>query len=189
MSKITAAGNPVRMIRPRLDNIPNVDVPPGFAIRAMNIEESDSWNNIVLGAEQWLTLSKNLFFEEFSQHFALVPQRCFFAVTPEDKPVGTASAWIYKIDEVDFGLIHWVAVSPDYQGIGIGKGLMCYTMKQMQNWHDRAILNTHSKRLTAIRLYLDLGFLPDAEYEQSHQYWMNIKSNLDHPTLNALKDY
>jgi len=88
MSKITAAGSPVRMIRPRLDNIPNVDVPPGFAIRAMNMRESDSWNNIVLGAESWLTLSKNLFFEEFSQHFTLVPQRCFFAVTPEDKPVG-----------------------------------------------------------------------------------------------------
>ena len=83
---------------------------------------------------------------------------------------------------MEYGLIHWVAVLPKSQGIGIGKGLMCFALKQMQRWHDKAILNTHSKRLAAIQLYLNLGFLPVAKSKESQQHWINIKNDLKHLT-------
>lgn len=187
MSKKTTAGNPIRMIRKHLDNIPNVGLPPEFSVRTVRTEESGLWNRIVSGSEQWLTLSNNLFFEEFSEHLPLVSERCFFAADSDNNPIGTASAWFCKIDNIEYGLIHWVAVLPKYQGIGIGKGLMCYALKKMKNWHDRAILNTHSKRITAVGLYLDLGFLPDIQSNESNKHWVEIKNVLNHPALALLK--
>ena len=183
MPTSTSAGNPIRMIRPHLEDIPTFIEPKGFSIRLIQADEAEIWNQIVLESEEWLNLSKNLFQQEFSQHLCDLMKRCFFAVNNKGRPVATTTAWFYNLQEIDYGLVHWVAVLPGYQRLGIGKALVCKALKLMRNWHSRAILNTHSKRLPAISLYLDLGFVPDIDQKDTIQDWKEIQKQLQHPAL------
>ena len=183
----TLAGNPVHMIRPHLRNVPEVGLPKGYAIRPLRVEEGAVWTDVVLDAEPWLELSKALFTNEFAHALSSVPERCFFVVDDTDAPVGTASAW-YKNDHrgLDYGLIHWVAVRPNYQGKGLGKAVLAYALEKLSLWHERAMLGTQSKRLPAIALYLDFGFLPDLQNPDVIKDWRLLRTQLNHPVLNNM---
>ncbi|MHB9034590.1 MAG: GNAT family N-acetyltransferase [Anaerolineae bacterium] len=59
----------------------------------------------------------------------------------------------------DCGHIFRIAVTPEWQGRGLGKWLMLYTMYQMQTEHVREItLNTQASNNHSRRLYEKLGF-------------------------------
>ena len=105
-----------------------------------------------------------------------------------DAPVGTASAW-YKNDHrgLDNGLIHWVAVRPNYQGKGLGKAVLACALEKLSLWHERAMLGTQSKRLPAIALYLDIGFLPDLQNPDVIEDWRLLRTQLNHPVLNNME--
>ena len=75
-SYATLAGNPVHMIRPHLRDVPEVGLPKGYAIRQLRVEEGAVWTDVVLDAEPWLELSKELFTNEFAHDLSSVPERC-----------------------------------------------------------------------------------------------------------------
>ena len=183
----TLAGNPVHMIRPHLRDVPDIGLPEGYAIRPLRVEEGTVWNDVVLDAEPWLDLSEKLFTDEFAHDLSSVPKRCFFVVDETDEPVGTASAW-YKDGHrgLDYGLIHWVAVRPAYQGKGLGKAVLAYALEKLSHWHKRALLGTQSKRLPAIKLYLDFGFLPDLQNPDIVEDWRLLRTQLNHSTLDDM---
>jgi GNAT superfamily N-acetyltransferase len=55
--------------------------------------------------------------------------------------------------------VHWVAIVPECQGIGLGKALMTLLCQRLRELgHDQAYLFTSSERVSAIRLYLRFGF-------------------------------
>jgi hypothetical protein len=49
--------------------------------------------------------------------------------------------------------------------------MLSYAMKKMAQWHDRAFLGTQTKRLGAIKIYLDFGFLPDMDHPGADIAW------------------
>ena len=83
-------------------------------------------------------------------------------------------------------MVHWVAVRPAYQGRGLGKAMLSFTLNQLAQWHDRAFLGTQTKRLAAIWLYLSFGFVPDLEQPGAIEAWRTVKEQLHHPVLDAL---
>lgn len=178
------AGHPVRMIRPHLRDIPQVPFPAGFQIRPMHVEEGGLWTDIVRDAEEYIEISDSLFDREFGSDLQSVEQRCFFIVDESDAAVGTISAW-YNRDArwQDYGLVHWVAVRPAYQGIGLGKAGLSFALARLAQWHERAMLRTATRRLRALRLYLDFGFLPDMEQEGASEIWTEVNAELRHPAL------
>ena len=150
----------------------------------MNVEEGGLWTDIVRDAEEYMTISDSLFDREFGADLQSVEQRCFFIVHEGDAAVGTISAW-YNHDAgwQDYGLVHWVAVRPASQGIGLGKAGLSFTLNRMAQWHERAMLRTATQRLRAVRLYLDFGFLPDMEQEGAVEIWTEVHVELGHPAL------
>ena len=178
------AGHPVKMVRPHLRDIPLVPFAGGFQIRPMRVAEGGLWTDIVREAEQYLPLSEDLFDKEFGADLPAVPQRCFLIVDDSGAAVGTISAWYnrdYKGQE--YGVIHWVAIRPAYQGIGLGKAGMSFAMTRMAQWHERAMLGTQTRRLPAIRLYLNFGFLPELDREGAVEIWKTVSAKLGHPAL------
>ena len=48
------------------------------------------------------------------------------------------------------------------------------------------MLTTESKRLGAIRLYLDFGFVPDLDAPGAREAWRQVRERLEHPALAGL---
>jgi GNAT superfamily N-acetyltransferase len=181
------AGYGVHMIRPDLGGIPQAPFPDGFSIRPLQTDEGSLWTDIVLEAEEWLDLSRDLFDREFGHDLAAVPQRCFLIVDAEDHAVGTVSAW-YRRDYrgLDYGLIHWVAIRPAWQGQGLGKAGLAFALHRLAQWHERALLGTQTRRLPAIALYLNWGFRPDLHSPEARYSWRQLREEMPHPALEDL---
>ena len=63
---------------------------------------------------------------------------------------------------------------------------MSFALPALAHWHDRALLGTQTKRLPAIALYLNFGFLPDLKEPGAHKDWQELKEQLKHPALENL---
>ena len=185
--RATAAGNAIHMIRPHLRDIPQVPLPQNYSIRPVRADEGGIWTEIVHAAEEWLDLSADLFVEEFGHDLQTAAERCFFILDDKDYAVGTISAW-YRHDYrgLDYGLIHWVANRPAYQGLGLGKAGLSFALNTLAQWHERALLGTQTKRLPAIALYLNFGFLPDLDEPGAREDWRQLRDQLKHPALAEL---
>lgn len=178
---------PVRMVRPHLDNIPKAAFPEGFGIRTLRRDEGPLWTDVQRDAEEILTIQDDLFARQFGDDPEGIEQRCFFITNPKGAAVGTISAW-YKRDTPgeDVGRVHWVAVRPTYQGRGLARAGLAYTLRRLAQWHSSALLDTSTLRLPALKLYLDFGFVPDLDSPDAVAAWRAVGAVLNHPALSAL---
>jgi len=86
--------------------------------------------------------------------------RCLFVTNQENIPIATATAWFADSELGYQACLHWVAVCPEYQGIGIGKTIVKKALKLLCNLEpDCAVwLHTQTWSYVAIGLYHKLGF-------------------------------
>ena len=84
----------------------------------------------------------------------------FFFLTSRSTAVGTAFAWTDQENEKTTGRLHWVAVDPDYQRLGVGTALVKLVLKYFHaNDFLNVVLTTEATRTGAIKLYEQLGFV------------------------------
>ena len=181
------AGYSLHMVRPNLDDIPEAPFPKGFGIRPMRLGEGAMWVDIERDAEPYYPIADDLFVSEFGRDPQATQWRSFLVIDEKGVAVGTVSAW-YNRDYRgrDYGVIHWIAIRPAYQGLGLGKAALAYALHQLAKWHERCLLITQSRRLPAIRMYLNFGFLPDLSVPGAEVGWRRVRAELQHPTLEAL---
>ena len=172
------------MIREHMDDIPEIPFPKGFSIRNYRPGEGYIWTRIHRAAEPFIEVDDLLFHREFGHNLQEMEDRCFFVITDEGEEIGTITAW-WKPSwrNKEWGMIHWVAIHPGYQRRGLAKSAMTVAMKRLKQSHDRCYLNTSTGRIVAIKVYLNFGFYPDLESENSQEVWSEVASVLKHPTL------
>ncbi|MCZ6679481.1 MAG: GNAT family N-acetyltransferase [Candidatus Poribacteria bacterium] len=176
----------VRMIREHMNDIPEIPFPAGFGIRNYRPGEGHIWTRIQRRAEPFFEIEDGLFNREFCRDFQAMEDRSFFVVTDDGEAVGTITAWWQpNWRGGEWGQIHWVAIHPDYQGRGLSKPAMTVAMKRLKQSHERCFLGTSTGRIAAIKVYLDFGFCPDLESENSQEAWTAVASVLDRPILKA----
>lgn len=206
----------VHMVRHSLDDIPKRDLtetlsrvaatlPKEYRIRTYRSHDDMPWVGIIRAAERFFEVDDGLFERDFGSHKEQLAGRMFLLewISPNNEPtlIGTATAWwkdnwLLQIDpnsppkdRGEWGQVHWVAVHPDHQGKGLSKVLMAAVMDQLANNHSRAMLGTSTARIWAIKVYLDLGFLPDKEEltTPSIRYaWGQAHKALRHPALESI---
>ncbi len=180
-------GMPLIMIRPHLRDIPQAELPPGFSIRAMRPGEAGVWTDIERDAEPYLTVGDDLFYQEFGSDLPATLRRCFFIVNEKGVAVATISAWYSRdFKGQDWGRVHWVATRPAYRRRGLAKAGLSYTLNRLAEWHERACLDTSTRRIPAIKMYLDFGFVPDLDQPNAREAWRQVREALDHPALEGL---
>ena len=180
------AGLPIRMVRPNMDNIPQIALPEGFSMRPMRMDEIGLWTDIWRDAEPYFQIKDDTFMGVYGPDLPAVERRVFFVVNEPGVAVGTISAWYDRdFKGVDAGRIHWVAVWPAFQNRGLAKGMMTFAMNRLAQWHELTYLRSQSKRTGAIKLYLDLGFLPDMDADGAAEAWCEVAKHLKHPVLAA----
>ena len=179
-----SGGTSVLMLRPNLDGIADVPFPAGYCIRPMTREDVGLWTDIQRDAEPYLKITNTLFEQEFGNEWEAIQSRCYIVTNPQGLGIGTISAW-YNADfrGARYGRIHWVAVRPSCQGLGLGKAALSYSMKQLAQWHDRCYLATSTERVPAIRLYLNFRFAPDFSLPNALAAWRELSVGLKHPKL------
>jgi len=174
----------VRMIREHMEDIPEIPFPKGFGFRNYRPGEGYIWTRVQRAAEPFIKIDDQLFEREFGDHLREMEDRSFFVITDEGEGVGTITAWWHPDWQgKEWGVIHWIAIHPDYQGRGLSKPAMTVAMKRLKQSHPRCFLNTSTARIVAIKVYLDFGFYPDLEREDSREAWEEVASVLEHPIL------
>lgn len=174
----------VTMIRETMEDIPDIPFPEGFGVRNYRPGEGHIWTRIQRAAEPFFEIEDNLFEREFGNYLKEMEDRSFFIITEDGEEVGTITAW-WNSDwqGKDWGLIHWIAIHPNYQGRGLAKPAMTVAMKRLKQSHHRCLLNTSTGRIVAIKVYLDFSFYPYLERDNSQEAWSEVASVLKHPIL------
>ncbi len=99
--------------------------------------------------------------EYFTQHYKVseLYGRGFFAEDNNGNAVGTCIAWYDKKGESIVSSLHWLAVLPEYQGMGIGRALVLSVMNYYKNNNLLPVyLHTQPWSYKAVKLYQSVGF-------------------------------
>ncbi len=188
-----ADNHPLTMVRDTLDDIVQHPLPTGYRFRQFNAGDEQTWTRIQRAAEPLITVTDELFANQFGSRPEALPSRMVFIETEGGEAIGTTTAWWEnegrnpaRQSEPGRGRIHWVAVHPDHQRRGLSKPLVAHALKRLAQDHESAMLDTSSSRAWALKVYLDLGFRPDpAELTDPacRRAWQGVQQQLEHPGL------
>ncbi len=179
---------PLLMFRENLRAIPQYSLPAGYSARMFRPDDRKAWLRIWRAAERYEKITPKTFDGNFGSDLPAMERRCLFLVAPGGQDVGTITAWYerrYKGNR--WGRIHWVAIVPQLQGRGLAKPMLAAGMNLMRSLrHRRAILDTQTTRIAAIKTYLDFGFVPELSRPDARRAWRLVRSHLPHPKLKGL---
>ena len=164
------------MIRENLDEIPSFELPPFFSIKWYEPGDEKRWVEIQKRADQYNTITLELFDREFNRDTESLAQRQCFLIDTQGTPIGTATAWFdNNHNGLPHGRLHWVAIVPEFQGQGLAKPLLTTVCQRLSELgHRRTYLNTSPRRIPAINLYLEFGFVPEIKDIHDSQVWDDI---------------
>jgi len=142
--------------------IPEYDLPEGFKFAFYKSGDEKFWAKIETSVREFSDeLDALLYFQkEFLQIPSEAELRCLFIETKDGEKIATASAWQSYTGIRRDPILHWVAVNPKYQGLGLGKALVSKVMRLMRDIEgDRDFyLSTQTWSHVAVRLYMKCGF-------------------------------
>jgi len=176
---------PVIMIREDLRGIPQCPMPDGYRMRSFRRGDRATWVRVEQASEPWGALDENTFDREFGNSLSVLARRQLFLVAPDGSDVGTITAWYTRRHLArPWGRIHWLAIMPEHRRRGLSKSMMTVAMNRLRALgHRRAMLATDTRRIVAIRTYLDFGFVPDMTTGDAERAWRLVREQLDHPAL------
>lgn len=175
--------------RSDLDQIPQYDLPEGFRFVFYKPGDRDTWIDIEYSAKEFLSYDHGM--ESWGRYYEgkdddLV-HRMVFIENADGLKVATASAYydIYGKDKSGAGWLHWVAVRREFQGMGLSKPLISFTLRHMQKLgYSCAKIPSQTTTWLACKIYLDFGFMPEAENAvESRTGWQILKTLTNHPSL------
>jgi mycothiol synthase len=157
-----------------LADLPEPELPPGFSFRPATTEDADELAALVTAAydpvhdSPWDGARMRRELLEYPDVL-----ETWVAVDAEGRIHATASERLLPyIYPEGTGYVHFVGTLQESQGLGLGRAI---TLRVLQGFVDRgltrAALNTADFRLPAVRLYLQLGFLPEYREDSERAAW------------------
>jgi GNAT superfamily N-acetyltransferase len=143
-----------------LDDLPDVLLPPGFAVcDVRSVEDGRLRAEVTRGAFQprteWEVYWPN--YARFIGSAAYAGERDLFVRSPDGRGAAACTIWYDPVNAV--GLFEPVATHPDFQRRGLGKAVMAEGMRRMKAaGMRRAVLGFDPHNAAARALYTSLGF-------------------------------
>lgn len=168
----------LRMVRPDLENLPKLELPPGYGMRTYREGDEVHWASIISdsfgGKQRTAEDTRN----EITGQERFVPDGLYFA-THDGTPIGTACAWRQTVDETEVGYVHMVGVASAHTGRKLGKWVSLAVLIYFRDCGFRcAMLDTDDFRIPAIKTYLNLGFVPVYIEDGQPKRWRAIFEKL-----------
>ncbi len=137
-------------------------LPDGFYFANFKTGDEIAWAEIEYSVNEFDALGDALlyFTQKYLPFHKALEQRCIFIEDTNGKKVATLTAWWEKPDIQRCPWISWVAVRPEYQGIGLGKALISRGMMLMRELEGDVdiYLKTQTWSYKAINIYRANGF-------------------------------
>lgn len=152
--------------------VPPPVLPEGYSFAAFAEGDEAHWADIEASVGEFdeVDEARRYFEQEYLPHLEQVRARTLFVRSPEGEYAGTVTAWWNESGPRRVASLHWLAVKPGFQGLGLGKALIrqcLLTLAQLEG--DRQVyLHTQTWSCAAIGLYLQAGFIiePSASFGQ-----------------------
>lgn len=172
-----------------LTNIPQYILPVGYHFEFYKIGDRDIWIEIEKSAKEFSSYEEGL--KAWNRYYYgkddELLNRMVFVVNNAGEKVATATAFydINKKDKSGSGWLHWVSVKREYQGKGLSKPLISYVLNLMKSLgYTHAKIPTQTTTWLAVKIYLDLGFVPIPENAvNSYKGWCIIKTLTNYKAL------
>ena len=163
----------VRMIRENLEAIPQFSLPPNYTMRLYQPGDERWWLEIQAAADRYNSIAFELFAEQFGKNQQQITERQLYLCGAHNMAIGTATAWFKNDYQGEpYGRVHWVAIKPKWQSLGLAKPLMTATCQRLRELgHNRVYLTTSTARIPAINLYLQFGFEPQINTADDMTAW------------------
>ena len=138
-------------------------LPEGFSFRLFNkVSDSGDWGRIEASVLEFDSeFEAESYFKKAYIPFAdKLRDRCLFVTNQSGLPIATATAWFADSELGHQASLHWVAVFPEYQGMGIGKAIVqkCLCLFRELEPDCDVWLHTQTWSHVAVKMYQRLGF-------------------------------
>jgi ribosomal protein S18 acetylase RimI-like enzyme len=142
--------------------IPQYVLPPGYSFVPFSPGDEVKWAEIETSVGEFDSVTEALdyFRENYLSFPGEVESRTIFLQTVEGEKVGTVTSWWNYSGIRRDPALEWIAVKPEYQGLGLGKAVVFEGLKRMVLIEgDRDIfLHTQTWSYRAVAIYLQAGF-------------------------------
>jgi len=135
-------------------------LPAGYSFAVHAPEYAEQWIGIMNGSigDGWTV-------EKFHQSMLALPGLCpegiFYVIDDKNAAVATASGVLNNAGITGTGQLHMVAVGVSHRGLRLGAPISAKAVNYLYDrGMDRIMLTTDDFRLPAIKIYLNLGFIP-----------------------------
>jgi beta-glucuronidase len=164
--------------RANLENLPNLAalLPEGYILRTRNDDDLPSLTRLMVAAYPEITWS-----EEGVRDALITDEtvKTTFVIECVGELVATASARWQPERYPDEGYVHWVASNPEHRGKRLGYITTAATLHEFAQWGAKgSILHTDDFRVPAIKVYLNLGFMPVLEHATHLSRWDRLRPQL-----------
>lgn len=163
----------LKMWRPDSLPIPSTVVPAGFTLRTMRKGEEAAWSFCCLGQFGVEEATVESFYSKMDMSTILRSEVYF--ICENDRPVGTATA--RRKDGEPY--LHYIAVHPDWRGKGLGTPLISAILAHHAAHGRRGcFLTTDDFRVPAVKLYLNMGYMPVYWSDDADERWTKLAEAL-----------
>lgn len=137
-------------------------LPKGFAFRFFTDGDELNWARIETSVLEFAVEEDacDYFVKNYLVYEDKLKARCIFIVNADGLPVATTTAWFADSELGHQASLHWVAVCPEYQKLGLGKAIvqkaLCLFAKLEPN--ENVFLHTQTWSHRAIKIYHHFGF-------------------------------
>jgi len=137
-------------------------LPEGFRFRLYESGDGEAWAETEASVLEFDNKASALrYFEKnFLPREGYLFSRLVFIINSEGKAVANASAWDLPQGKEPSAMLHWVAVRPECQSLGLGRAVVVKTLQilsELKKGED-IFLTTQTWSWKAVKLYHSLGF-------------------------------
>ena len=177
------------LLERELGDVPHAELPEGFRFAFYQDDDREAWMDIEKSAKEFSSREEGLraWNRYYGGHEPELAGRMLFITDSRNVKVATATAY-YDVtgrDGPETGWLHWVAVRRGHQGKGLSKPLISRALAIFKEWgYTHVKIPTQTTTWLACKIYLDFGFLPEAQNAvDSVDGWRIIKRLTGHPAL------
>lgn len=142
--------------------IPNdLKLPEGYSFERYRPGFEDDWAEMeyAIGDFESVEKAKEYYVNNFMQDIDELKKRGVFIVDKTGKMVGSILSWLDKRGKVPAYALHWLVVSPDHQGLGLGKSAFHRGLELFNELNEYPVyLHTQPWSWTALFIYVKEGF-------------------------------